>query len=388
FRPVDVLKGRLARGSKHPFTRSALVVFQFTTSIVLVISTFVIYRQMQHILTAKIGFEKDQVVMIQGADVLGDRIGVFKEELSRQRDIAHVTVSDYLPIRGTKRNGNGFWNEGRKEVDRNVGAQFWQVDYDYLDALGIRLAEGRNFSKDMPTDSDAAIINQTMAKELGLKDPLGKRIENYKKWTIVGVVEDFSFESIKQNVGPLCMVLGNSAEIVSVKVSTTDMPAVLNSITAVWKQFAPQQPIRYSFLNESYARMYEDVERMGTIFTSFAVFAIIVACLGLFGLSSFIIEQRSKEISIRLVLGASVNSIFGLLTRNFVSLIVLSFLIAAPVAWYLMNKWLQDFVHKTELSWDLFALAGMLAVVIALVTVSYQAVRAALMSPVNSLKAE
>jgi putative ABC transport system permease protein len=388
FRPIDVLKGKVARGSRNPLTRSVLVVFQFTTSIVLVISTFVIYRQMEHILTAKIGFDKEQVIMVQGADLLGDKVTTFKEELLAQRDIQHVTISDYLPIMGTKRNGNGFWNEGKKEVDPAVGAQFWRVDHDYLKTLGIALAQGRDFSKDMPTDSDGAIINQAMANELGLKDPVGKRIENYKTWTVIGVIENFNFESLKENVRPLCLVLGSTASIVTVKVKTADMPSVIESITGVWKEFAPQQPIRYTFLNETYARMYEDVERMGTIFTTFAVLAIIVACLGLFGLSSFIVEQRSKEISIRLVLGASVNNIFRLLTQNFVVLVLISFILAAPVAWYLMQQWLKDFVQKIDMTWDLFAVAGSIAVVIALITVSYQAIRAAVMSPVDSLKTE
>jgi len=388
FRPIDVLKGKIARGSKNPLTRNVLVVFQFTTSIVLVISTFVIYRQMQHILTTRVGFEKDQVVMIQGANMLGDKIKTFKEELLRQPNVQHVTISDYLPIRGTKRNGNSFVNEGKRGVDDGLGGQFWLVDNDYLKTLGIRVAQGRDFSPDMPTDNEAAIINQTMARELGLTDPVGKRIENWKKWTIIGVVEDFNFESIKEKVRPLCMVLGNSPSIVSVKANSTDMSGTLESISKVWRQFAPHQPIRYTFMNESYARMYEDVERMGRIFTTFAVLAIIVACLGLFGLSSFIVEQRSKEISIRLVLGASMNSIVQMLTRNFVKLVLISFVIAAPIAWYLMQKWLQDFVQKVDITWDLFLVAGLLALVIALVTVSYQAIRAAVMSPVNSLKSE
>lgn len=388
FKPIQVLKGNVARGSRNASTRSILVVFQFATSIVLIIGTFIIYRQMEFILNTKIGFNKDQVMLIQGTNLLGEQIGSFKNELLTVKDVKAATVSDYLPIRGTKRNGNGFWNEGKKQTDPSVGGQFWIVDHDYIPTLGIKLAQGRNFSRDMATDSDACIINQAMAKELALKDPVGKRITNWKLWTVIGVIEDFNFETLKENVGPLCMVLGSSPSITSVKIASSDMPSVIASITNVWKRFAPQQPIRFTFLDESYARMYDDVLRMGRIFTSFAVLAIIVACLGLFGLSSFMVEQRSKEISIRLVLGASVKSIFGLLTGNFVKLVVFAFVIATPLAWYLMKEWLEGYAYRTEITADVFVLAGGIATVIALGTISYQAIRAAFVNPVKSLKAE
>jgi putative ABC transport system permease protein len=388
FKPSEVLKGKIAKGSRSADIRSVLVVFQFATSIVLIIGTFIIYKQMQFLLNAKIGFEKDQVMLIQGTNLLGDQTGTFKDELLNVPGVVSATVSDYLPIRGTKRNGNGFWNEGRKEVDKAVGTQFWVVDHDYLETLGIKLAEGRNFSRDMPTDSDAAVINQAMAKELGLSDPVGKRITNYKNWTVIGVVGDFHYETLEENVRPLCMVLGNSASIIAVKVNSGNIASTVGSVGAVWKQFAPQQPVRYTFLDESYARMYEDVQRMGRIFTSCALLAIIVACLGLFALSSYMVEQRSKEISIRLVLGASFKSIFALLTQHFVKLVLISFVIAAPIAWYIMQKWLEEYVYKTEIGWTVFLLAGAGAVLIALLTVSYQAMKAAFANPVTRLRSE
>lgn len=388
FKPIEVLKGNVGRGSKSASTRSMLVVFQFATSIVLIIGTFVTYRQMQFILNAKIGFNKDQVLLVQGTNLLGEQVRSFKNEVMRLPGVKSASISDYLPVRGTNRNGNGFWKEGRKEIDQSVGTQFWLVDHDYLTTLGIKLSEGRNFSRDTPTDADAVLINETMARELNLTDPIGKRITNYKTWTIIGVIEDFYFESLKENVRPLCLALGNSQSITAVKINSTDVSGVVASITGVWKKLAPQQPIRYTFLDESYARMYEDVSRMGNIFTNFAVLAIIVACLGLFGLSSFMVEQRSKEISIRLVLGASVNSIFTLLTANFVKLVLISFFIAAPVGWYLMQQWLQDYVYKTDITPDIFLYAGVIAIVIALTTVSYQAVRAAFANPVDRLRSE
>ncbi len=205
---------------------------------------------------------------------------------------------------------------------------------------------------------------------------------------MIGVVEDFHFESMRTKIEPLSMVLGNSPELISVKAASNDLPAVIEAVSKTWKQFAPHQPFRYSFLDQRFAQMYDDVKRMGTIFTCFALFAIIVACLGLFGLSSFMIEQRGKEISIRLVLGASVNNIFRLLTRNFVALIILSFIVASPLAWYLMRQWLQDYSYQTPITWDIFAIAGATCLVIALLTVSVQALKAAVANPVDRLKAE
>jgi putative ABC transport system permease protein len=389
FKPIDVLKGKLSRGSKSSALRSALVVFQFTTSIILIVGTFVIYSQMGYILNKKIGFDKDQVLLIQGANTLGDKVKTLKNELLRLPEVKHVSVSDYLPIKGTKRNGNGFIIDGRKGLDEYVGGQMWQVDHDYLKTMGIKLVQGRNFSTQMASDSQAVIINQAMVKKLGLTDPLNQRIANWQVWNVIGVVEDFHFESLRDTIQPIVLALGNSPNILSVKVNAnSDMSHLLKSVNTIWKGLAPNQPIRYTFLDESYAKMYEDVQRTGRVFSSFAILAIIVACLGLYGLSSFMVEQRSKEIGIRLVLGASVRNILGLLTFNFVRLVLISFAIAVPIAWYMMHKWLEDFVYRTEIGPGIFVLAGLTTISIALLTISYQSIRAALMKPVNNLRAE
>lgn len=253
----------------------------------------------------------------------------------------------------------------------------------------MKIADGRDFKSDMTTDSTAMIVNQTMAKELG-GNVIGKRITNGgdRLWTIIGVVEDFHFESMREHIGSLCFVLGKDASRISVKVSSSNMSDFIASMTDVWKKFAPNQPIRFAFMDESYAAMYADVQRMGNIFTSFAVFAIIVACLGLFALSAFMVEQRSKEISIRLVLGAPFRSIFNLLTLDFLKLVLIAIVISVPIAWYTMQKWLQDFTYRIEISWDVFVIAGLMAIIIAILTISYQSIKAALMNPVNSLKNE
>jgi putative ABC transport system permease protein len=388
FKPIDVLKGKVSRGSKSSTIRSLLVVFQFTASIILIVGTFIIYRQMGYILNKKVGFDKEQVLLIQGAHTLGEGVKSLKNELLRLPQVKHVSISDYLPIKGTKRNANQFWKEGKSKEEQPVSGQIWRIDDDYLKTLGIKLIEGRDFSPQMVSDSQAVIINQTMAKELGLKDPIGQRIMNGDVFTVIGVVEDFHFESMKDSIQPIVLVLGNSPSIVSVKINTADISKVLPSVNKVWKEFAPNQPIRYSFLDEGFATMYADIERMGRIFSTFAILAIIVACLGLYGLSSFMVEQRSKEIGIRLVLGASVKNIFSLLTLNFVKLILISIAIAVPIAWYMMHKWLEDFVYRTQISADIFLIAGLAALLIALLTISYQAIRAALMNPVKNLRSE
>jgi putative ABC transport system permease protein len=388
FKPIQVLKGNVTRGAKGSTLRSALVIFQFATSIVLIIGTTVIYRQMNFILDTKIGFDKEQVLLMHGTNTLGSQVVTLADELRNLPEVVEVTTGDYLPIRGTKRNGNGFWNEGKRNIDPSIGAQFWRIDQTYLSTLGIKLTEGRNFDRNLASDSSAIIINKTMEKELG-GNMLGKRITNYAGlWTVIGIVEDFHFESLRENITPLALVLGFEASTLAVKLKPGDMNQAIKSLSGVWNRFAPHQPIRYSFLDERYAAMYDDVQRMGKILTSFSVLAIFVACLGLFALSAFMVEQRRKEISVRLVLGASVNSVFQLLTWNFIRLVVIAFIIAAPLGWYLMNKWLEDFTYRTTIGLDILLITGASAIFIALITISYQSLRASWVKPITNLKAE
>ncbi len=388
FRPIQVLKGNLTRGAKSSSLRSTLVVFQFTTSIILIIGTVVIYRQMNFILNKKVGYDREQVMLLQGTGTLGSQVVTLAEELKALPQVVSVCTGDYLPVRGSKRNGNSFWNEGRQNIDPAVSSQFWRIDQFYLNTLGIQLVEGRNLNRELASDSSAIIINQKMANELG-GNMIGKRITNYAGlWTVVGVVEDFHFESLRDDIQPLAMVLGFEASVLAVKLKEGNMQESIASLTQVWNKFAPHQPIRFNFLDERYAAMYADVQRMGRIFTSFAVLAIVVACLGLFALSAFMVEQRNKEISIRKVLGASLNSVFQMLTWSFVKLVLVSFVVAAPLAWYLMTKWLEDYAYKTLISWDIFALAGTASIMIALLTISYHSLKAATTNPVGNLRSE
>ncbi|WPU93928.1 ABC transporter permease [Mucilaginibacter sabulilitoris] len=389
FKPAEVLKGKLSIGSKSSVLRNGLVVFQFTTSIILIISTVVIYNQMQFILNKKVGFEKDQVVMIQGTSTLDNEVKSFKNELLKLSSVQSVSISDFLPVSGTKRNGNEFHNEGKEKTEAGTGSQFWDVDEDYIKTFGMKIVAGRNFNPALKTDSQAVIINQTLAKKLNLKNPVGKRISHYGTTRlIIGVVQDFNFESLRDGIDPLVMHLANNNSIVSVKIKAGDVKNTMAQISSTWKNFAPNQPIRYTFMDERFASMYADVQRMGRIFTTFAILAIVIACLGLFALAAFMAEQRRKEIGIRKVLGATVSNITTLLSMNFLKLVFLAIIIASPIAWWAMTKWLQDFTYRTPISWWMFALAGIVAILIALVTVSYQSIKAALTNPVTSLKSE
>ncbi len=389
FKPINVLKGKLSSGSKSSGLRSGLVVFQFTISIILIVGTLVINQQMDFILNSKIGFEKDQVVQIYSTNILNDRVETFKEELKKLPGISNVSISDYLPIEGTKRNGNSFTNEGKENTEEGVGGQAWVIDKDYIETMGMKLVDGRNFISGRISDEKAVIINQTMAKELRLDAPVGKRISRYGQlWEVIGVVEDFNFNTMKQTVQPLCFFRGISPTITSVKMNTADVSAVLASMESKWDEFVPNMAFRYEFMDASFAKMYGNVSQIKAIFTTFAILAILVACLGLLALSAYMVEQRNKEMSIRKVLGASVQTIFKLLTKNFIALIVVALVVAIPIAYYLMRTWLQDYEYRIEMSWSVFAVAGVIATAIAFITVSYHAIKLALINPAKVLRSE
>ncbi|SDF73922.1 putative ABC transport system permease protein [Mucilaginibacter pineti] len=391
FNPGQVLKGTISAGSKSPVLRNGLVVFQFAASVILIISTVVIYNQMHFILNRKAGFDKDQVMILQSTNTLSDQhIRNFKTELSNLSAVKSVSISDYLPVSGTSRNGNAFFKEGREKIDHPVFGQIWQVDDTYLGTLGIKLLEGRDFSLEMADDTAGrtVIINQSMARSLGLQHPVGARISDNGLITVIGVMQDFNYESVRSEIGPVALHYGLSNSMMTVKLRGGDVKNTIANVAALWKKYSPDQPIRYTFLDEDFANMYADLTRTGKIFTSFAVLAIIIACLGLFALSAFLAEQRSKEIGIRKVLGASVQGITTLLSVDFIKLVLLAILIASPIAWWAMHKWLRDFAYRVAISWWMFAIAGLGVILIAVVTVSFQSIKAAMANPVKSLRSE
>ena len=390
FRPVNVLKGSLSTGGKSGRLRSGLVVFQFATSVILIIGTLIIYKQMDFILKKELGYDKEQVVILEGANVLGNKSESFKQQLLQLPQIKQVSQSDYLPVEGSRRNQTTFTIVGEGSENGGVLSQTWRIDYDYIKTLGMQIVEGRDFSREFASDSvNSIIVNQKMASDLGLKNPLGKQIDNnYQKWTVVGVVEDFHFKSLKEEITPLALQVGNDIGTVAVKINAGNITESLAAIGAMWDRNVPNQSLSYSFLNQRFTQMHEDVQRMGNIFNSFALLALFVACLGLFALSAFMVEQRKKEISIRLVLGAPFKSIYQLLTWDFMKLILISILIAVPIGWYMMNRWLEDFAYRISIGWEIFIAAGLIALAIAILTISYQSVGAALIKPLKSLRTE
>jgi len=390
FRPAQVLKGNLSRGARHSGLRSGLVVFQFTTSVVLIIATIVVYGQMHFILNSKMGFDKDQVLLIQGTGTLGDRLSSFKNELLKLSGVQAVTNSDFLPLSGSKRNGNGMYIAGKEKENPATMVQLWNVDVDYLKVMGIRLAEGRNFYPGLASDSQAVIINQTAARRMGLTHPLGQRINDGggPGVPIIGVVEDFNYESVRQPIGPLVLKLGNWTTSVAVRTKTTDMKGLLAGVGKVWRGFSPQQTLRYTFLDESFAYTYVDVQQTGNILSALSTLAVCIACLGLFALSAFMAQQRCKEMGIRKVLGASTIEVAGLLSRDFLKLVGLAIGIGSPIAGWLMHSWLQDYVYRMSMGAGVFigAAAGVMA--IALLTIGWQALKTGRTNPAAALRSE
>lgn len=401
FKPVNVLKGKASLGMKSGFIRSALVVVQFMISIFLVIGTIVAQRQLAYIQNKKLGFAKDQVVVLHNTDQLGNRKEAFRNTLLGYPSISAVSTSGYLPIAGWGRNDTTFWPEGTQPTPENmISMQYWFVDYDYVPTLGMNIVEGRNFSRDFPSDSTALIVNQAAAKRFGFDDPIGRKIESFevfdatidfkktKTFTIVGVVEDFHFESLKQNITPLCLQLGPSGWSMPVRFASADTREVMNQIEKEWKAIMQDVPFEYTFLDEAFGDMYTFESRLGQVFAIFAGLAIIIACLGLFALSAFTAEQRTKEIGIRKVLGASVSSIVVLLSKEFGKLIVIAFILAAPLSWFAVDLWLRDYTYKVEIGIFVYLFAGLAAFIAAWLTMSYQSIKAARSNPVQSLRSE
>jgi putative ABC transport system permease protein len=337
----------------------------------------------------KLGFDKEQVLILNGTNTLGNNLKPFKERLLELSSVKSVSVSDFLPVNGTKRNNNPWWNEGRTKEDKSIAGQIWEVDYDYIKTMGMKVVEGRDFSTDMATDNQAVIINQMMKKQLGLENPVGKTITNsFQKWTVIGVIENFHFESLRSEIKPLALFAGNSNSIISIRASSSNISSLIASVNKIWNEFSPNQEIRYSFLDQQFARMYQDVARMERVFISFSLMAIIVACLGLFGLITFATQQKRKEIGVRKVNGARISEIVMLLDKVIIKWVFISFVIATPLSWYAMHKWLENFAYKIELSWWIFALAGLMALAIALLTVSWQSWKAATRNPIEALRYE
>jgi putative ABC transport system permease protein len=395
FQPIEVLKGKLAAGFKGGALRSFLVVFQFSISIFLIIGTLVIYNQLKFIQNKDLGYSRSHVLVVKNLYALGKQAKTFKDEIKRLPGVANATMTGYTPTMDY-RNSNSIFQTPTLDTKNALNTQMWYVDEDYINTLGIKMVAGRSFSKQMLTDSSAIILNETAAKRLGYKDVLNKSLyipqdqqaKIIKQYHVVGVMKDFNFNSLRENVSQLTLVLGEERGALNIRVKTSNMPAFISQIEDKWKEMSPNQQFDYSFMDQDFDATYRTEQRMGKIFVSFTSLAIIIACLGLFGLAAYAAEQRNKEIGIRKVLGAGVSSIVAMLSIDFIKLVIISIAIAAPLAWFIMQKWLQGFAYRQNIQWWIVALAGIGAIVIAFVTISFQSIKAALINPVKSLKSE
>ncbi|MGB8192925.1 MAG: FtsX-like permease family protein, partial [Chitinophagaceae bacterium] len=394
FKPIEVLKGKLKMGSKSGSLRSVLVVIQFATSIILIIGTIVIFRQLNFIQTKNLGFKKEQVLIINQAYALDQKADAYKNEMLQVPGVISGTFSSFLPVTNSSRNDNTYFTQPVMDSKTGFNMQAWRIDYDYLKTMGMEIAQGRGFSKEFGSDSTAVIINEAAAKIMSIDQPLNKKLYTYNdanaqiSFNVIGVVKNFHFATLRENIGPLCFFLRRSTGLLSLKVDSKNIPAILKQAEAKWKAMAPTMPFSHRFLDESFDDMYRTEQRVSSVALTFAILAVFVACLGLFGLASFIAEQRTKEIGIRKVLGLSVEGIVKLLSKDFLKLVLISFVLASPLAWYVMNTWLQDFAYRVNITWWMFALAGGVALFIALLTVSLQAIKAAMANPIKSLRTE
>jgi len=390
FRPVKVLKGTFKAGRFAATPRKVLVVAQFAVSVVLIIGTIVVFRQVQFAKSRPVGYSREGLInIVMQTYNYHNHFAGMRNELLQQGAIEDMAESN-TPITTNDHFNNGYSWEG---MDAQISARFNIVSatQEYGRTVGFEFLSGRDFSKDFGNDSASIIINESAARYIGFKNPIGKTIRQYgKNYTIIGVIKDMIMESPYDPVKPTIYNLDYSiGGILNIKLSprkTTS--ASLSMIEAVCKKYSPEEPFEYKFVDEEFARKFSDEERIGKLSSFFSILAIFISCLGIFGMASFMAEQRVKEIGVRKVLGASTFSLWQLLSGDFVKLVLISLLIAVPTARYFMHSWLQNYQYRTELSWWIFAVAGLSALVITLLTVSFQSIRAALANPVKSLRTE
>ncbi len=393
FQPIAVLKGKLSGGFKRSWLRSSLVVFQFIISIVLIFGTVIIYRQLSYIQHKDVGFDRSQVLVINHTDVLAQQAITFRNELLQLSGVQNASLSGFLPV-NYNRDNDVFFTSPALDQSSAMGMQRWRVDDRYIPTLGMQMEQGRNFSADLATDSSAIIINEAAAKFLHVKDLLNKNLysiddpktKNLIIYHIIGVVKSFNFSSLREVVTPLSFVLQKSNRNLSVRLKTTDMNAAVAGIKNKWQAMAGTEVFDYSFMDEDFNKLYTAEQKTAQIFISFAVLAVLIACLGLFGLITFAAAQRTKEIGIRKVLGANTGGIVGMLSLDFLKLVLISALIALPLGWWAMHNWLQDFAYRVNISWWIFLVVLVITILIAFATICFQAIKAARANPVNSLR--
>ena len=391
FKPVKVLKGKVGE-TKGSWLRSGLVVFQFAITIILFVCTLIVYNQMKFVQNKNLGFNKEHVFVIERAWALENHAQAFKDELLQNSNIVSASNTDNLP-------GRIFGTEVLKPEDAPLSQQYpisvMSTDYDFLKTLGIELLSGRYFSRDNPSDTLSVVLNEEAVKFMDIKDPVGKRLvlpgpDNSSVFlTIIGVIKDFNYESLHQKIKPLAIFLDKGqTSYLPIRIRPADISKTISLIKDEWKKYVPAKPFEYFFLDEDFDRLYQSEQKTGQIFTSFSILAIFIACLGLFGLTAFTVERRIKEIGIRKVLGASISTIVFLISKEFLKWVLIANIIAWPVAYYFMSNWLDNFAYRISITIGVFILSAVIALLIALITVSSQTIKAATANPVKSLRYE
>ena len=395
FVAAKVLKGQGDNSIGGGRVRNALVILQFSISVFLIMGTLTVFQQLQYIQGKDLGYAKDQVLVIQGVNALEGNRQVFKDRVEQLSQVSTATLSSYLPT-PSSRSDSSFMRAEDRSQEKAINMQQWYVDPDYISTIGLSLISGRNFDNArFPSDSTGIIINERAVSILG-KTPenvIGTQFVNdFQEGnliTVIGVVKNFHFESLRNNVEALALFFGGeNASNLAIKLNSGDISRTIADIQNIWNDMAPSQPFEHYFMDDSFNTSYEAEQRLGQIFMIFTVLSIIIACLGLLGLAAFNAQKRVKEIGVRKVLGAKVGQIVFRLSMDFLKLVGLSVVIALPLGWYAMDRWLQDFSYHINIPWWIFALSALMAVGVALLTVSYQSIKAAIVNPVKSLRTE
>ncbi len=391
FKPVNVLKGKIAGGLKGSAMRSFLITIQFAVSIFLVIGTLVIYNQLRYIQNRDMGFNRNQVLTIKNTGVLNNQAYTFKDEVRQLPGVSHVTLSSFLPT-GKNRRPDAVFNSKIVDPKNALFTEIWTIDEDYLATIGIQILKGRNFDKQLASDSSGIIINEAAAKMLGYySNPLAGKLYSpeqggIKEYEVLGMIKDFNFNSLRENVTPLVMVLGKDNRELSIRLNTKNIASTLALIRQKWDNLSPGEHFDYAFMYEDFDAAYRAEQRTGTLILGFTILAIAIACLGLFGLTAYAADQRSKEIGIRKVLGASVSGIVAMLSKDLIKLVLIAIIIAVPAAWLVMQNWLQGFAYRQNIEAWVVVLACLGSLFIAFITISLQSVAVALQNPVTTLK--
>ncbi len=389
FNPVKVLKGTVKLNSGAVWFRKGLVVFQFVISIVLIIGTIVVSKQVNFIQTRNLGYDRENLIYVPLKGELTNKYAIWKDKALRMPGIRSISCISDNPANLDQQTNNVDW-EGR-DANSLISFEHPVAGYDFVQTMKLKMMDGRDFSKDFATDANTFIINETAAKNIGYAHPVGRSLTlNNQKGMIIGVLKDFHFRSLHEQIQPLIMQVreGYSHGNILIRTQPGKTKEALASLETLWRQLNPQFPFSYSFSEEEYQKLYRNEQVIGKLSDAFAFLAIFISCLGLLGLVMFTAEQRTKEIGIRKVLGASISGIVQLISADFFKLVFIAILIASPIAWWAMTLWLNDYAYKISISWWIFVLAGLMAIFIALATISFQAIKAAIANPVKSLRTE